>query len=401
MKNVAILGATGSIGNSTLKVIENNLQKYTVVALAAGSNVEKMLKLCLHWRPQHAVMSTDEAAWVLEKRLGQHSCKEIVVSYGVDAMCDMVSLPEIDTVMLAIVGSAGLRPTMAAIKSGKRVLLANKESLVMSGKILIDAVKSYNAELLPVDSEHNAIFQCLPIEAKSKLGYCDLNEVGVSRMLLTGSGGPFRYVPIETLASMTPEQAVAHPNWSMGPKISVDSATMMNKGLEYIEAKYLFNASGDQLKVLIHPQSMIHSMVQYKDGSTIAQIGAPDMVTPIANALAYPNRIEAGVKALDFSQLGELTFIDTDYARYPCLKLAIDASHEGQFATTALNAANEVMVDAFLRGKIRFTDIACLNERTLNKVYSQDTHTQKLDIEGLIELDTRSRAIAERVLKES
>lgn len=227
-------------------------------------------------------------------------------------------------------------------------MLANKEALVMSGQLFVDAVKQYGAELMPVDSEHNAIFQCLPESVQTNLGHCSLTDAGVERILLTGSGGPFRYSAIEELASVTPEQAIAHPNWSMGPKISVDSATMMNKGLEYVEARWLFNTNREQLKVVVHPQSVIHSMVQYKDGSTLAQMGEPDMCTPIALTLSYPERVQAGVKALDFTQVGELTFMQPDFSRYPCLELAIEACYSGQHATTALNAANEIAVEAFL-----------------------------------------------------
>lgn len=399
MKNITILGATGSIGDSTFKVIESNPGAFSVTALVAGTNVDKMYQLCLKWQPKYVVMGTEQAAKSLSDKLTAHG-STICIDYGVDAMCEVSALSEVDMVMSAIVGAVGLRPTMAAIKAGKRVLLANKESLVMSGKLFMDAVKQYGAKLLPVDSEHNAIFQCLPREAQSTLGFCELEQLGVSNILLTGSGGPFRYSPIESLADVTPQQAIAHPNWSMGPKISVDSATMMNKGLEYIEAKYLFNASSEQLKVLIHPQSVIHSMVQFKDGSTIAQMGEPDMATPISLAMAYPHRINAGVNTLDFTRIGELTFIDVDYERYPCLKLAIDACYEGQYATTVVNAANEIMVEAFLQHQIGFTDIALLNEKVLNKVCSGENLSDNLDIESLIELDGTSRILAREILKE-
>lgn len=313
MRKLTILGATGSIGASTLKVVKENPEQFEIVALVAGGNVEKMRDLCMAWQPKYAVMATAEAAKQLNIQLASYKLRTEVL-YGVDAMCTVSSMSEVDTVMAAIVGAAGLVPTMAAVKAGKRVLLANKEALVMSGQLFIDAVEQYGAELLPVDSEHNAIFQCLPTQAQTELGRCDLAACGVSNILLTGSGGPFRYSDIGSLASVTPEQAIAHPNWSMGPKISVDSATMMNKGLEYIEAKWLFNASREQLKVLIHPQSVIHSMVQFKDGSTIAQLGEPDMATPIAFTMAYPERVSANVNPLDFTRLNELTFLDVDYA---------------------------------------------------------------------------------------
>ncbi|MDN3614912.1 1-deoxy-D-xylulose-5-phosphate reductoisomerase, partial [Vibrio gallaecicus] len=370
MRYITILGATGSIGTSTLKVVEQNPQQYSVIGLAAGSNVEKMIELIDRWKPKYVAMACPEAASKLADTLKSNNLDTSVLS-GPEGMCQIASLEESDTVMAAIVGAAGLLPTMAAVKAGKRVLLANKEALVMSGQLFIDAVKQYGAELLPVDSEHNAIFQCLSEKVQTNLGYCDLKEHGVNHILLTGSGGPFRYTEVKDLDTVTPEQAIAHPNWSMGPKISVDSATMMNKGLEFIEAKWLFNASEEQLKVIIHPQSVIHSMVQYKDGSVLAQMGEPDMATPIALSLSYPDRIEAGVQALDFTKVGELTFLEPDFARYPCLKLAIDACYKGQHATTAINAANEIAVDAFLNSAIKFTQIAMINEHVMNKVCEQ------------------------------
>jgi len=399
MRKLTILGATGSIGASTLKVVTENPEQFEILALAAGGNVEKMRELCVRWTPKYAVMASAEAAQALKIQLAPlHLQTEVL--YGVEAMCQVSALPEVDTVMAAIVGAAGLVPTMAAVKAGKRVLLANKEALVMSGQLFIDAVEQYGAELLPVDSEHNAIFQCLPNDVQNRLGRCDLSASGVSHILLTGSGGPFRYSDISSLANVTPEQAIAHPNWSMGPKISVDSATMMNKGLEYIEAKWLFNASREQLKVLIHPQSVIHSMVQFNDGSVIAQLGEPDMATPIAYTMAYPNRVRSGVEPLDFTRLSELTFMDVDFQRYPCLKLAIDACYEGQHATTSLNAANEVAVDAFLKGQIRFTDIAAINEDVLSRVCAANKQLHSYDLESLLELDTMARHLASQVLKE-
>jgi 1-deoxy-D-xylulose-5-phosphate reductoisomerase len=331
--------------------------------------------------------------------LSQQGIKTEVLA-GTDGLCQVASLDEIESVMAAIVGAAGLLPTMAAVKAGKRVMLANKEALVMSGKLFIEAVEQYGAELLPVDSEHNAIFQCLPASIQTQLGRCDLASEGVSNILLTGSGGPFRYTPVEQLASVSPEQAIAHPNWSMGPKISVDSATMMNKGLEYIEAKWLFNCAREQLKVIVHPQSVIHSMVQYRDGSVLAQMGQPDMCTPIALAMSYPQRIDAGVAPLDFTRIGELTFLEPDYARYPCLKLAIDACYEGQHATTALNAANEVAVDAFLRAQMNFTDIAAVNEEVLRRACQESVSSQTDCLESLLEVDRMSRQLAQAVIRE-
>ncbi|EJI1423537.1 1-deoxy-D-xylulose-5-phosphate reductoisomerase [Vibrio parahaemolyticus] len=399
MQKLTILGATGSIGASTLKVVEQNPELFSVVALAAGTNVEKMVALCRQWQPKFAVMADKAAAVALQSEIHTISPNTEVLG-GVDALCHVASLEEVDSVMAAIVGAAGLLPTMAAVKAGKRVLLANKEALVMSGQLFIDAVEQYGAELLPVDSEHNAIFQCLPQQVQTNLGRCNLDEHGISSILLTGSGGPFRYADIADLDSVTPAQAIAHPNWSMGPKISVDSATMMNKGLEYIEAKWLFNAARDQLKVIIHPQSVIHSMVQYRDGSVLAQMGEPDMATPIALTMSYPSRVDAGVKPLDFTQVGELTFLQPDFARYPCLKLAIDACYEGQHATTALNAANEVAVDAFLNNHLGFTDIARINELVLHKITASCKPENANSLESLLELDRMSRTIALEIIRE-
>ncbi len=399
MQKLTILGATGSIGASTLKVVEQNPEQFSVIALAAGSNIEKMVALCQKWQPKYAVMADKGAAVALKSELIT-SAPNTEVLGGLDGLCHVASLPEVDSVMAAIVGAAGLLPTMAAVKAGKRVLLANKEALVMSGQLFIDAVQQYGAELLPVDSEHNAIFQCLPQQVQTSLGRCDLNEHGISHILLTGSGGPFRYTDIAELEKVTPAQAVAHPNWSMGPKISVDSATMMNKGLEYIEAKWLFNASREQLKVIIHPQSVIHSMVQYRDGSVLAQMGEPDMATPIALTMSYPSRVDAGVKPLDFTQVSELTFLQPDFARYPCLKLAIEACYEGQHATTALNAANEVSVDAFLNNRLGFTDIARINASVLNKISASCKTEDVNSLESLLELDRMTRSIALEFIRE-
>ena len=399
MRKLTILGATGSIGASTFKVIEQNPEQFSVVALAAGTNVAKMRELCMKWRPKFAVMASDDAATRLKAQLTELKVATDVLS-GVEAMCHISEMDDVDTVMAAIVGAAGLLPTMAAVKAGKRVLLANKEALVMTGQFFIDAVKKSGAELMPVDSEHNAIFQCLPSDIQTRLGRCDLAEHGISHILLTGSGGPFRYRDIDTLSSVTPEQAIAHPNWSMGPKISVDSATMMNKGLEYIEAKWLFNTTREQLKVLIHPQSVIHSMVQYRDGSVLAQMGQPDMATPIALTLSYPERVEAGVAPLDFTNIGELSFMEPDYQRYPCLKLAIDACYEGQHATTALNAANEVAVAEFLKNGLLFTEIAQVNQAVLEEVCRQTSQSHCGDLESILELDRMARELANRWISE-
>jgi 1-deoxy-D-xylulose-5-phosphate reductoisomerase len=393
MKQIAILGATGSIGSSTLKVIRENPTHYQVFALAAAKNVESMVTLCVQWEPRYAVMHDEQAAEQLSRKLRTAGLVTQVLS-GQDGLCEIASHPDVDAVMAAIVGGAGLPSTLAAAKAGKQILLANKESLVMSGQLLIDVASRTGAQILPVDSEHNAIFQSLPAEAQSHIGRCDLTGSGVSKILLTGSGGPFRYSDIASLSGVTPEQAIAHPNWSMGPKISVDSATMMNKGLEYIEAKWLFAANKSQLEVIIHPQSVIHSMVQYVDGSVIAQMGRPDMCTPIAHCMAYPKRTPSTVSALDFTQIGELTFLAPDYSRYPCLQLAIDACFEGQHATTSLNASNEIAVEAFLNRRIGFTDIAKVNEAVVNAICAVESAHKLNDLDSLLALDTQVRKLA-------
>ena len=357
MKNITILGSTGSIGCSTLAVIRQNPDLFKAFALTGGQNVGKMTEQCLEFRPNYVAMADEEAAQQLRKNLVDLKLN-IEVFHGQQAICDLAELTEVDMVMAAIVGAAGLKPTLAAIKKGKRILLANKESLVTCGHLFMQAVKQYGAQLLPVDSEHNAIFQSLPSEVQQNLGFANLADYGITKIVLTGSGGPFRDLPLNQLTTVTPEQAVAHPNWSMGKKISIDSATMMNKGLEYIEARWLFNASADEMEIIIHPQSIIHSMVRYQDGSVIAELGMPDMCTPIAYAMSYPARIASSVPALDFTQISSLTFSQPDFNRYPCLKLAIDAFNQGQAATTALNAANEMAVAAFLQNKIGFMDIA-------------------------------------------
>ena len=357
MKNITILGSTGSIGCSTLAVIRQNPDLFKAIALTGGQNVGKMTEQCLEFRPNYVAMADEEAAQQLKNNLVDLKLN-IEVFHGQQAICDLAVLTEVDMVMAAIVGAAGLKPTLAAIKKGKRILLANKESLVTCGHLFMQAVKQYGAQLLPVDSEHNAIFQSLPSEVQQNLGFANLADYGITKIVLTGSGGPFRALPLNQLTTVTPEQAVAHPNWSMGKKISVDSATMMNKGLEYIEARWLFNASEEEMEIIIHPQSIIHSMVRYQDGSVIAELGIPDMCTPIAYAMSYPDRIASSVPALDFTQISSLTFSQPDFNRYPCLKLAIEAFNQGQAATTALNAANEMAVAAFLQNQIGFMDIA-------------------------------------------
>jgi 1-deoxy-D-xylulose-5-phosphate reductoisomerase len=310
-----------------------------------------------------------------------------------------VTNADVDTVMSAIVGAAGLIPTLAAVNAGKRILLANKESLVMSGEIFINAVKQSGATLLPIDSEHNAIFQAMPVSVQQSCFSASLDQHGVNKILLTGSGGPFRQRPLATFDDITVDEAIAHPNWQMGRKISVDSATMMNKGLEFIEAKWLFNAQCSDIEVVIHPQSIIHSMVQYRDGSVIAQLGRPDMRTPIAHALAFPERIKSGVAPLDFSQMKDFSFSEPDFGRYPNLKLAIDACNEGQYATTTINAANEETVSAFLAKKISFSDIYRINQAVLNRVTQSHAQCDLDGVNAVISLDAEARNIAKHIIE--
>jgi len=388
------LGATGSIGISTLDVVRRHPDKFHVVSLSAHSSVDLMLEQCLEFNPKTVVMVSQSAANSLSEKLADKGYQHIKVDYGEAALVDIAKSDAIDTVMAAIVGASGLMPTLAAARAGKRVLLANKEALVTSGAIFIDAVRESGAQLLPIDSEHNAIFQCLPEQAQQSPGHCQLEKNGVSKILLTGSGGPFRQLELNAFDKVTPEQACAHPNWDMGRKISVDSATMMNKGLEFIEAKWLFNLAPDDIQVVLHPQSTIHSMVQYKDGSVLAQMGNPDMRTPIAHAMAYPERIEAGVEPLDFFNTKAFEFEAVDFARYPNLKLAIEACKAGQGACTALNAANEIAVEAFLNEKIKFTEIAKINETSVKKFVSEKVAS----IDDVIALDRRVRAFAESLL---
>lgn len=394
MKQMTILGSTGSVGTSTLSVVRSNPDKFSVKALVAGRNVGIMAQQCLEFRPAYASMVDEVSARALRTILAEQGSRTEVLS-GPDAAIELAALDDVDQVMSAIVGAAGLLPTLAAVRAGKQILLANKESLVTCGRIFMDAVRQSQSQLLPIDSEHNAIFQSLPESVQKQLGYASLEEHGISRIVLTGSGGPFRELPLSQFSGVTPDQACAHPNWSMGRKISVDSATMMNKGLEYIEARWLFNASAAEMEVIIHPQSVIHSMVRYCDGSVLAQLGSPDMRTPIAHAMAYPQRVSTDVEALDFCKMGAMTFGAPDYARYPCLQLAIDASNTGQAATTALNAANEISVAAFLNGEIRFTDIASLNRQVTEQLVS----TEPDSVEEVLEIDTQARASAREKLR--
>lgn len=389
MVNLSVLGSTGSIGVSTLDVAARNPQRFSVVGLAAARNVSVMVQQCLQFRPRLAAMADADAAAAVRAQLKQHGCHTEVLS-GEAGVLAVAAQEEAHQVMAAIVGASGLLPTLAAIRAGKRILLANKEALVTCGRLFLQEVQRHQAQLLPVDSEHNAIFQCLPENVQRELGFCDLAAAGVDKIVLTGSGGPFRTTPLSEFAALTPAQACAHPNWSMGRKISVDSATMMNKGLEYIEARWLFNASAEQMEVIIHPQSIIHSMVRFSDGSVVAQMGNPDMRTPIGHAMAYPERIQTGVAPLDFFRLSGLSFEQPDFNRYPCLQLAIEACQQGQMATTALNAANEISVEAFLLGQIGFTQIATVNRQVLDTL----TLPEPTSVEDVLEIDRRARACA-------
>jgi len=383
-QQIAILGATGSIGLSTLDVLSRHAERYQVFALSGFSRLAELAQLCLIHQPRYAVVANEADAQVLRQTLRQAGsvCE---VESGTNALCQIASHSSVDTVMAAIVGAAGLLPTLAAVKAGKKVLLANKEALVMCGDLLMQALQESGGTLLPIDSEHNAIFQCLPPSPKRNLAAC-----GVRRILLTASGGPFLHLSLEELKRVTPEQAICHPNWSMGRKISVDSASMMNKGLELIEACHLFAARPEQVEVLIHPQSVIHSLVDYIDGSVLAQLGNPDMRTPIAQALAFPERIESGVTPLNLLQIASLTFYPPDNQRFPCLRLARQAIEAGGTAPALLNAANEVAVEAFLAGRIGFTAIAGLIEEVLQR---QENGAADC-LEQVLQADKRARICA-------
>lgn len=362
MLNVTILGSTGTIGQQTLDVIARHTELFHAFALTANSNVEVLFQQCQKFKPEYAVLLDANAATQLAQRLAKSGIETQVLS-GLAALEQLSAHSEVDVVMAAIVGAAGLQPAMAAARAGKRILLANKETLVMAGSLFMQAVTEGGATLLPIDSEHNAIFQVMPSQ-KSK----HLEDMGVKRVLLTASGGPFRNASLETLNVVTKAQALNHPNWVMGPKITIDSATMMNKGLEVIEAHWLFNASAEQIEVVVHPQSIIHSMVEYVDGSVLAQLGNPDMRTPIAYGLGYPERLSSGVSSLDLLKVGRLEFSAPDFTRFPCLSLAYDALKVGGTAPAILNAANEVAVEAFLAEKIGFMEIPALIEATLAQV---------------------------------
>jgi len=388
MIGVTVLGSTGSIGRSTLDVLGRHPDRFRTVALTAHRDVDGLAAQCLAMRPDYAVMADADAAVALRARLRDQGLATQVLD-GVDSLCAVCELPEVRYVMAAIVGAAGLLPTLAAARAGKRVLLANKEALVMAGPLFLAAVRAGGAEVLPIDSEHNAVFQCLPA------GFAEgLDRVGVRRILLTASGGPFRTTPLDALARVTPAQACAHPNWSMGRKISVDSATMMNKGLEVIEAHWLFGAPADRIDVVLHPQSVVHSLVEYADGSVLAQLGNPDMRTPIAHALGWPGRLDSGVASLNLADVMRLDFEQPDGQRFPCLGLAYRALQAGGAAPAVLNAANEVAVEAFLAGRLGFTAIPAVIADVMNR----SEPAAPADLESLLAVDARARALAGRVV---
>ena len=386
---LTVLGSTGSIGKSTLDVVSRHPGRYRIFALTAQRQDDLLFEQCRQFQPRFAVLLDDAAAARLRQRLAQAKLHTEVLT-GVAALEQVSAAAEVDAVMAAIVGAAGLRPTLAAARAGKKILLANKETLVMAGAVFMDAVRASGAVLLPIDSEHNAIFQSLP---RNYAG--DMTASGVSKILLTASGGPFRNTPLSGLQNVTPEQACAHPNWSMGRKISVDSATMMNKGLEVIEAHWLFNAPADAIDVVVHPQSVIHSLVQYVDGSVLAQLGNPDMRTPIAYALAYPDRMDAGVAPLDLFKVAQLNFVAPDFERFPCLALAYQALRAGGTAPAVLNAANEVAVAAFLDGKIAFLAIPRLIERVLAALPTVPVRA----LDDVLAADEAARAAAAELMR--
>ncbi len=388
LQQITVLGATGSIGLNTLDVIARHPERYQVFALSGFSRLAELEALCMIYRPRFAVVPQALQARHLQQGLHAAGLSTQVL-YGPEGLCQVAAHPDVDAVMAAIVGAAGLAPTLAAVEAGKKVLLANKEALVMSGALFMQAVRRSGAVLLPIDSEHNAIFQCLPGDYAR-----GLKQVGVRRILLTASGGPFREMPLDELHVVTPEQACAHPNWSMGRKISVDSASMMNKGLELIEACWLFDATAEQVEVLVHPQSVIHSLVDYVDGSVLAQLGNPDMRTPISHALAWPERIDSGVAPLDLFAIARLDFQAPDEQRFPCLRLAREAAQAGGTAPVMLNAANEVAVAAFLERRIRFTEIASM----IADVLHAEPALAVESLDTVLEADARARDLAEQWL---
>lgn len=388
MRWVTVLGATGSIGENTLSVLAKHRNQFSVYALSAHQQSKKLAEQCLAFQPRYAVLADEAQARVLADTLQAAGCSTEVLS-GKQALCDIAAANEVDLVVAAIVGAAGLPPAWAAAKAGKTILLANKETLVMAGALFMPLAEQYGARILPVDSEHNAIYQVLPHPFSGSL-----KANGIESLILTASGGPFCHLPIDQFAHITPEMALKHPNWQMGRKISIDSASMMNKGLEVIEAHWLFSAPLDKIEVVVHPQSIIHSMVRYCDGSILAQLGMPDMRTPIAYCLGLPERIDSGVNQLDFTQLSELTFLQPDQEKFPCLQLAYQALQVAADAPCVLNAANEVAVDAFLQGKICFVDIAAVIDETLQKTDLSASGR----IDELLDKDQTARQVALKML---
>ncbi|MDF7675241.1 1-deoxy-D-xylulose-5-phosphate reductoisomerase [Neisseriaceae bacterium ESL0693] len=384
---ITVLGATGSIGLNTLDVIRRHPEEFSVFALTAHRQIDKLAQLCQQFMPQYAVVADEIAARQLQQQLQHLQVTRTQVLFGQEALCEVSQASEVDGVMVAIVGAAALLPALSAAKAGKTIYLANKETLVMAGALFMQTIQQSGARLLPVDSEHNAIFQTLPENYNGQL-----NEAGVASLILTASGGPFLHTPVADFAAITPEQAIKHPNWHMGQKISVDSASMMNKGLELIEAHWLFNAPANQLEVIIHPQSIIHSMVRYIDGSVLAQLGEADMRIPIAYCMGLRHRMHSGAEPLDFTANPQLTFLPPDFERFPCLKLAYDVLHsDNNAASCILNAANEVAVAAFLNHQLRFTDLSVLVDFCLQKLSQQ----QAASIDELMQLDARVRTIAQ------
>ena len=390
MKCICILGATGSIGVSTLDVVARHPNLYNVVALTANKNIDVLYEQCLAHSPEVVVIVDEQKATEFKTKIENSPIANLRILSGANALIEVATLPNVDSVMAAIVGAAGLLPTLAAAEAGKTILLANKEALVMSGDIFMNAVTKSGAQLLPIDSEHNAIFQCMPAAYQT-----GASAKGVRRILLTASGGPFRTMPLDELSQVTPAQAVAHPNWDMGKKISVDSATMMNKGLEMIEACLLFNLKPEQIQIVIHPQSVIHSMVDYVDGTVLAQMGCPDMRIPIAHALAYPERFESGATPLDIFAVKHMDFEPADLQRFPCLRLAYEAIQTGGTMPTILNAANEIAVEAFLNEQIRFTDIPVVIEKTMQEIPIQIADS----LETILATDTHARTVANQIIQ--
>lgn len=391
MKGICILGATGSIGVSTLDVVARHSSQYKVIALTANTNIDALYEQCLEHHPEVVVVVDENKAKIFAEKLKDSTVSDIKVLSGAKALEHVATLDSVDSVMAAIVGAAGLLPSLAAAKAGKTVLLANKEALVMSGSIFMQAISDSGAQLLPIDSEHNAIFQCMPAGYKT-----GMQAKQARRILLTASGGPFREMPVDQLINVTPAQAVAHPNWDMGRKISVDSATMMNKGLEMIEACILFNMSPSQIQVVIHPQSVIHSMVDYVDGTVLAQMGNPDMRIPIAYSMAWPERFDSGVDPLNIFDVARMDFHEPNLERFPCLRLAYKAIDAGGIMPTVLNAANEIAVEAFLNEDVRFTDIPLIIERCMEKFEAKAADT----LEIILDADQQARLISTQIIEE-